>query len=389
LLRLAALTLRGPSAFLVLGIILLISGVALGAFASALGVRGLRLTLLHGDLLVFGAIPMIVTGFALRLLPRFFGTASFHGLLPAVVLLPIALSAVLRVVAVAAPLPEAAVAAAALTAAGGLVFAGAVLRTVSSTERQRDDGILFVLAALWLPAAGAFELAEVRAAALDAALWGFAGGHIVAVYARTAPAFIAARPSGPRALRVTVTLWHAGVAAAAFGQPAAWAAVLAGALVLVSATRLYGSGIALRPIPPGASITRTALRLAFAWLVVALGLLSLRGLGSALGLSLPIDTGGARHAFTLGFLLPVIYAYGVRLVPLMMGGPQPVLRAVVAIVALANVGVLIRVVADATIRDASIAAAAVLISATAAGAALVLFITVAIRSMRRGGLPLA
>ena len=46
----------------------------------------------------------------------------------------------------------------------------------------------------------ALELAEARAAALDAVLWGFAGGHIVAVYARTAPAFIAAKPPGPRSL---------------------------------------------------------------------------------------------------------------------------------------------------------------------------------------------
>lgn len=357
--------------------------------AAALGARALPLALLHGDLLAFGAVPMIVTGFALRLVPRFFGSATFQGLLPGAVLIPIAVGAALRIVAAAGPLPEAAVVAAAFTAAGGLVFAVAVLRALGSSDRARADAVLFLLAALWLPAAGVLELADARAAALDAVLWGFAGGHIVAVYARTAPAFIAARPPGPRALGATAMLWHAGVAAAALGQPAGWAAALAGAIVLLVSTRLYGRGIAQRPIPPGASTTRSALRFAFAWLLVALALLSLRGIGSALGVPTPVDTGGARHAFTLGFLLPVIYAYGVRLVPLIVGGPRPDLRTVVAIAVLANAGAGIRVVADTTLRDASVAAGAVLISATAAGAALVLFIAVAIRSLRRGGLPLA
>lgn len=357
--------------------------------AAAVGARALPLALLHGDLLALGAVPMIVTGFALRLVPRFFRSPTFRGPLPGAVLIPIAFGAALRIVAAAGPLPEAAVVAAALTAAGGLVFAAAVLRVLSSSDRPRADAGLFVLAALWLPAAGVFDLAGEHAATLDAALWGFAGGHIVAVYARTAPAFIAARPPGPRVLGATAMLWHGGVAAAALGQPAGWPAALAGVIVLVASTRLYGRGIAQRPIPPSAGTTRTALRLAFAWLLVALALLSLRGIAAAVGVPTPIDTGGARHAFTLGFLLPVIYAYGVRLVPLIVGGPRPDLGAVVAILVLANAGAGIRLVANTTGRDASVAAGAVLISGTVAGAALVLFIAVAIRTMRRGGLPLA
>ena len=329
---------------------------------------------------------MLVSGFALRLLPRFFGSGPFHGLLPAAVLIPIAVSAALRTAA--ASLPGAALAAALLTAAGGLVFAGGVAAVLRRSER-RIDGLLFALAALWLPGAGALELADARAAALDAVLWGCAGGHIVAVYARTAPAFIAARPPGRLAAGLVGVLWHAGIAAAAAGALEGWIATLAGALVLIGSTRLYGRGIALRTIPPGARVTRTALRFAFAWLVVALALLSIRGIEGWFGPLAVVDTSAARHAFTLGFLLPVIYAYGVRLVPFMVGGPPPVLRAVFAIVVLANLGALIRVLADGTTRDPVVSTLVVLLSGAFAGAALMLFIALAVRSARRGGLPLA
>lgn len=333
-------------------------------------------------------MPTIVCGFALRLLPRFFGTPPFRGVLPGAVLLPFALGVALRAVAAIAPIPGATVAASILATIGGLVFAAAVVSVVRAAGRPRPDLVLFLLAALWLPAAGALDLAGARAAALDALLWGFVGGHILAVFARTAPAFIAARPPGAAGLAIAGWLWHVGIAAAVIGALPGWSAALAGVLAMVIATRLYGRGIARGPIPPGARLIRTALRLAFGWLLVALALLSLRAIEATFDVFTPIDTGAARHALTLGFILPVVYAYGARLVPTLAGGLPPQTRSVAAIVVLANLGVSIRVLADAFVVDPTVAASALVLSGIAAGAALLLFVALAVRSLRRGGLPM-
>lgn len=352
------------------------------------GAQAVPLARLHGEILAFGAMPLIVCGFALRLLPRFAGTPPFRGLLPGAVLLPFAAGVTLRAIAAIAPIPGAAVAAAALAAIGGLVFATAVASVLRAGSRPRPDLVLFLLAALWLPAAGALDLSGARAAALDALLWGFVGGHILAVFSRTAPAFIAARPPGVAGLAIAGTLWHLGIAAAVLGVLPGWSAALAGALAIVITTRLYGTGIARGPIQPGAQLTRTALRLAFGWLLVALALLSLRAIEATFDVFTPIDTGAARHALTLGFILPVIYAYGSRLVPTLTGGPPPHLRSVTAIVTLANVGVFMRVLADIFATDPAAVVAAVGSSAIAAAAALLLFVALTVRTLRRGGLPI-
>lgn len=353
------------------------------------GAQAVPLARLHGDLLAFAAMPLIVCGFALRLLPRFVGAPPVRGFLPGAVLLPFAAGATLRTVAAIAPLPGATFAAAVLSTIGGLVFAAAVAKVVRTGGRSRPDVVLFLLAALWLPAAGALDLAAARAAALDALLWGFVGGHILAVFARTGPAFIAARSPGAIVVAIAGGLWHVGIVAAVFGALPGWSAALAGVLLLLTSMQLYGRGIALGPIQPGARLTRTALRFAFGWLVVALALLSLRAIESTFDVFTSIDTGAARHAFTLGFVLPVIYAYGSRLVPTLTGGPPPQLRSVAAIVVLANLGVSIRVLADGLVADPIVAASAVLLSRITAGAALLLFVAMTVRTLRRGGLPLA
>ena len=55
---------------------------------------------------------------------------------------------------------------------------------------------------------------------------------------------------------------------------------------------------------------------------------------------------------------------------------------------LANLGVLIRVLADALVADPMVAASAVLLSGITAGAALLLFVALTVRTLRRGGLPI-
>lgn len=380
------------NAFLGLGLALVIAGFAVGGAALLFPGQAVALARVHGELLVFGALPTLVCGFALRLLPRFFGAPPPRGLAPALVLVPFTVGAALRVAAaLAGPAGEPLRAVASLlTLAGAAVFAATVVRLISrpAADRPAQAG-LFILAALWLPVAAALELAGPlvpRATALDALLWGFAAGHILAVFSRTAPAFVAARPLTERVMWPLVVLWNAGLAMALLGPAAGWVGALGAVLLLVVASRLYGRGIALRPVPPGARVIRAALRFAFGWLILALGLLSLRAAEQLFGPVMPLNTGAARHALTLGFLMPFIYAYGSRLVPVLTGSAPPGLRAVLLIVVLANLGAALRVGADALVVDADLARGAVALSALSAAAALLLFVGMTVRRLRAGAL---
>ncbi len=381
-----------PNAFLGLGLALIVAGFTVGGAALLFPGQAVALARVHGELLVFGALPTLVCGFALRLLPRFFGAPPSRGLVPALVLAPFAVGAALRVAAaLAGPAGEPLRAVASLlTLAGAAVFAATSVRLVRGrfTDQPAQAG-LFVLAALWLPVAAALDLASPlvpRATALDALLWGFAAGHILAVFTRTAPAFVAARPLPERAIRPIVLLWNAGLATALLGVTAGWLGALGAVLLLVVASRLYGRGIARAQIPPGARLIRAALRCAFGWLIVALGLLTLRAAEQLFGLATPVHTGAARHALTLGFLMPFIYAYGSRLVPVLTGSAPPGMRAVLLTVVLANLGAALRVGADALVMDADIARAVVALSAMSAAAALLLFVGMTARRLRAGAL---
>lgn len=381
-----------PNAFLGLGLALVVAGFAVGGAAVALPAQAVALARVHGELLVFAALPTLVCGFALRLLPRFFGAPPPRGLVPALVLAPFALGAALRVVAVlTGPAGEPLRAVASLlTLAGAAVFAATAARLIGrhAADRPAQAG-LFLLAALWLPVAAALELAGPlvpRATALDAVLWGFAAGHILAVFSRTAPAFVAARPLAERAIWPLVLLWNAGLATALLGLAAGWAGALGAVLLLIVASRLYGRGVALRPIPPHARVIRAALRCAFGWLILALGLLALRAAEQLFDIATPVNTGAARHALTLGFLMPFIYAYGSRLVPVLTGSAPPGPRVVLLIVVLANCGAALRVGADALVVDADLARAAVALSALSAAAALLLFVGMTVRRLRAGAL---
>lgn len=348
----------------------------------------------HGELLVLGAVPTLVGGFALRLLPRFFGAPPPRGVWPALVLAPLSIAAVLRVAAALAgpagdPLR---LIAAYLTLAGAVSFALVVARLLRRhlSGRSAQAG-LFLLAACWLPAAAVLALTGPqvpRVIALDALLWGFAAGHVLAVFSRTAPAFVAARPLSGRVLWPMALLWHAGLASALLGVPAGWLGVLTAVLLLAVASGLYGAGIARAQLPAGARLTRAAIRCAFGWLMLAAALLTLRGVEQLVDRSLPLSTGAARHALTLGFLLPFIYVYGVRLIPVLTGSRHPATRTVRAIVLLANLGAALRVVADGLVGDAGLARVLVVLSAIGATAALLLFAGMTVRRVRARALPM-
>ena len=56
-----------PNAFLGLGLALIVAGVTVGGAALLLQGQAVALARVHGGLLVFGALPTLVCGFALRL----------------------------------------------------------------------------------------------------------------------------------------------------------------------------------------------------------------------------------------------------------------------------------------------------------------------------------
>ena len=352
----------------------------------------------HGHAQLVGFAGILVMGIGYRILPRFRSTDDPSSRLVLLSYVAVVAGLVARVVA--QPLldipPRSLLLflSGALELGGGLVYAAVVLRTLSlGSNAHRADEVLLAAAAAWfpiglmwsfvalVPAMAGSALADGAAgdAATAALLLGFAGGHVIGVSSRVAPAFIAAPPASTRTILLAGAAWNLGVFGLVAGYaPAAWVA-LASAIALTWTIGPFRRGVGVAPLSAGARATRLAFRSAYAWLVVGLAMLALSALRGA---SFP-EVSAARHALALGFLTLMVFGVGARLVPALSGGlplPVPALRWAILLV---NAAVALRVAIEATAGYGSGPVAAALgASALLAYAGLVIFAAAAARSVR-------
>jgi hypothetical protein len=157
-------------------------------------------------------------------------------------------------------------------------------------------------------------------------LWGFASTMVLAVAGNIYPKFLLLRPSRERFMVPAILLWGVG----GLGMPAAWllsdqqpmgrvmaaTAQLAGIIGYLYALRLYEAPERASTAPQVTDPTRTWVRVAFGFLVVAAAAnmaLSLVNLGGGAATSLMLSA--SRHALAQGFLLPIIVLMAARILP--------------------------------------------------------------------------
>jgi hypothetical protein len=326
----------------------------------------------HGHVQIFGWVALFIMGVAYHVVPRFKATDLHRpdlarrtfwlmaaGLAARALAQPYTQEAFAAAVGVAGALAE-------LAAVG--LFAWIIARTLSSSDTPRAPFERYLLAGnvwfLLLAAANLVSMARMAATGdpvipphLNAALLhiqvvGFIGLWILGVSLRILPVFLGLRNLGAPdahgilwALNLAVAL----TAAAELGGPAllrAPAALFELGAVLAFA---LGLGIFRRPARiPHADPNpyyRKFIVAAYAWLVLATGLLAFITLHEAARGPLPHElTGSYRHAITVGFITAMIMGVASRIVPVFRGVPLQGARLLDAAFWLLNAGCAIRVV---------------------------------------------
>jgi len=372
------------------------------AGVTTFGVPWVVLVQVHGTIQLFGFAALFMMGVALHVLPRFRGAPppprivsalAFGGTLGAIV-----------VRAVAQPfvdLPardQLLTLSSILLVAGTSVFAtGAVAALRGGTNPHRPDELVMVagvfaaplaaaLLAFGMPLSGAPLL--VDSATEDRAVWAMLLGclstTIFGVWARLAPGFVAAPPARPRRLLASAALWIVGVTALVMALPLAALPLFAGLCALTWTLGVFGRSIARQRLAAHARATSFAVRSAFVWAIVAAALLAFFQLRAAVTGSNPsyLEMSAARHAFALGFVTMMIYGVAARALPSFMDRELWSLRLQVTTIALANVGVVLRVVPQATGVEGAFAAALISLSGAITYVALVAFAVNMLRTVR-------
>ncbi|HUG55863.1 MAG TPA: NnrS family protein [Candidatus Limnocylindrales bacterium] len=350
---------------------------------------------LHGHAQLFGFAGLLVMGIGYRVLPRFRGADDPAPLVMAASLGLVTTGLLLRF---AQLMPEVAgrdvllLLSGTLTVAGTLLYARAGLEVLGAggNPRRADEAVLGAAIA-WTPVGALWSLVSLgplaagssgadgvaSSAAIWALLLGSIGGHILGVSLRVAPAFIGAPVAPTRLVLAGAALWNAGVVGMTLEVALAPLVLLAGALALVHAVGPFRRTAAVRPLPVPARITRAGFRAAYAWLIVALALLTLAS-AAPFGGSL----NAIRHALALGFLMSMVFAVGARLIPALTGGVALPRGAVIAALALTNAAAILRVAFE-LIGGAGVASSIGLAASGALGyAALVTFVLAALRTVR-------
>lgn len=355
----------------------------------------------HGHAQVAGFAGLLVMGIGLRILPRFRGAADPPDRLALVAFALVAAGVVLRAAQV---LPDGPARSGLLTLggiaeiAGLLVYARTALGLLAGGENDHRPDELFlavgagfgVVGAMWslvslAPAIGGAALLDPVAdrAAVTAMLLGFVASHIIGVALRVAPSFIAAPSSRPRAVAVAAATWLGGVTLTTFDVRLGPLALLAAGLVVAYEVGPFRRSAGRAPLPRPARTVRLAFRGAFAWLVVGLALLAA---GTSPDAPAAVTT-AARHALALGFLTPMVFGVGSRLIPALTGGDAMSPRVVRAALLVVNVAALLRTSLELVGTGIPGSAALLAASGPIALAALLLFASAAARTIRSAFIP--
>jgi uncharacterized protein involved in response to NO len=347
----------------------------------------------HGTIQLFGFAALFVMGVALHVLPRFRGAAS-----PPPTVIWVAFCGTVAAVglrAIAQPFIDLpgrdlllALSSTFLVAATSSFAIGALLALRGGTNPHRADelvigaGILAapiaaVLVATGMPLSGAPLLVDPSAD--DRAVWAMLLGSlstiIFGVWARLAPGFVATAPALPSRLLPAAALWIVAAAGVTSNVPLSTLPLVAGLGAVTWALGVFGPTIARQRLPAHARSTLFAVRSAFVWALVgavALALYELRAAVSGADASY-LEISAARHSFALGFVTIMIYAVAARALPSFTDRRLWSLRLQVVTIALANAGVLLRVVPQAIGADGAMVNGVVGLSGVIAYVALVTF----------------
>ena len=381
-----------------LGVWLLLARTAgVGTF----GVPWVVLVQVHGTIQLFGFAAMFVMGVALHVLPRFRGAPPAPRVVSAVAFCGTVGAIILRAVAQPfADLPARDVLlglSSILLVAATCAFAiGALAVLRGGTNPHRPDELVIaagvlaaplaaVLLALAMPVSGAALLADPSAQ--DRAVWAMLLGClatiIFGVWARLAPAFVAAPPARAGPLLVAVALWLVGVAGVVADIRLAALALVPALCTLMWALRVFGHSIARQRLPAHALATRLAVRSAFIWALVGATSLALYQVRAVLTGSGPsyLETSAARHAFALGFVTIMIYGVAARALPSFTDRRLWSPRLQLLTIALANGGVALRVLPQAIGAEGAIVSGLEGLSGLVAYVALVCFTVNLLRTM--------
>jgi len=368
---------------------------------SLLGASWLALVQIHGLLQLFGFAGLFAMGMALHAVPRFRGAPPPPRTLVWVTYVGTLGGLALR--SIAQPMPDLPgrstllVMGGAALSLGTVAFAVAAIRSlISGRNPHRADELLIGAGICAIPVAAVLVSLEmigfapvlVDQAIDDRAVWVMLLGGlctlIFGVWARLAPGFVAARPSKPGLLIAGGTLWLAGVVLQAFGVAFGPWLLFIGLAALTSAMGLLGPGIARQPLHGHARLTRLGVRSAFAWAFIGLAVIS----AGTLGLSTSyLQVSAARHALALGFVTLMIYTVAARALPAFLGRRLWSTPLQAATLAVANLGVALRVVPQLAAGTDPLSDALIGLSGILAYVALALFTLNVIRTLREPRTP--
>ena len=363
---------------------------------SLFGANWLALVPIHGVLQLFGFAGLFAMGVALQAVPRFRGAPPPPRTLVWITYVGTVGGLALR--SIAQPMPDLPGRSALLVIGGAalclgtLAFSAAAIRSLASGRNpHRADELLIGAGICALPVAAllvSLEMVGVAPVLVDQVtddragwmmLLGGLGTLIFGVWARLAPGFVASRPSRPRLLIAGGSLWLAGVLLQAFGVAGGAWLLFIGLAALTYAIGVFGPGIARQPLYGHARLTRLGVRAAFAWAFIGLAAISAGTLGLATSY---FQVSAARHALALGFVTLMIYAVAARALPAFLGRRLWGSRLQAATLAVANVGVALRVVPQLAAGSDALSDALIGLSGILAYVALALFTVNVVRTLR-------
>lgn len=384
----------GATAGFGLGLALLLTRI--GALSLG-GESWLALVQVHGWVQLFGFAGLFASGVGLHVFPRLRGaplpSRRRQYAIYALLLLGVTLRALAQPLLDLPGRPVLLAAAAAASVAGSLLFAATALRILASgsNEHRRDElvigaGVAAMPVAAALAAAASLSGLPLIEPSADARwswlmLLGCLGTMVLGVWARLAPAFVAAPPYGARRLLAGAALWGAGSLGVGAALPAAPLVLTLGAIVLTRALGLWGPTIARQELKGHARLTRAALRSAFAWAVIGGVILSLAQLGPLSATDVLVAS-AARHAFGLGFISLAIYGVAARALPSFLGRQLWSPRLHAGTIIATNVAVALRVIAQ-VVDIGGATASALEASGILAYAAFLLFAANIVITLRR------
>lgn len=152
---------------------------------------------------------------------------------------------------------------------------------------------------------------------LVVAAWGFLVPMVWGFSARWVSVFLGLRPLRARLLTLAVAANSLGVLAALFGAFASAAyALLAGALCVGAAIRIFEPSVKSPKVAGVHTSFPYFVRGAFVWLVISalLGIWASRNLAASAGI-----LGASRHALTVGFVAAMVFSVGQRILPSFCG----------------------------------------------------------------------